>query len=46
MIVNGKKVSQEVGKKMIDSINVDFSDLKDVNIYIKNGKKEVSIKTN
>lgn len=46
MIVNGKKVSQEVGKKMIDSMNVDFSDLKDVNISIKNGKKEVSIKTN
>ena len=45
MIVNGKKVSQTVGNKMIDSMDVDFKDLKDVNISIKNGKKEISIKT-
>lgn len=45
MIVNGKKVSQEVGNRMIDSMDVDFKDLKDVNISIKNGKKEISIKT-
>ena len=45
MIVNGKKVSQEVGQRMIDSMDVDFKDLKDVNISIKNGKKEISIKT-
>jgi len=46
MIVNGKKVSKEVGQRMVDSMDVDFKDLKDVNISIKNGKKEISIKTN
>ena len=46
MIVNGKKVSKEVGEKMIDSMDIDLKDLKDVNISIKNGKKEISIKTN
>lgn len=46
MIVNGKKVSQEMGQKMIDSMDVDFKDLRDVNISIKKGKKEVSINTN
>ncbi|WP_027377143.1 PspC domain-containing protein [Kaistella palustris] len=45
MIVNGKKVSKETGKRMIDSMDVDFKDLKNVNISIKNGKKEISIKT-
>lgn len=45
MIVNGKKVSQEMGQKMVDSMDVDFKDLKDVNISIKKGKKEVSIST-
>ncbi|WP_312820451.1 PspC domain-containing protein [Kaistella carnis] len=45
MIVNGKKVSKEVGSRMIDSMDVDLKDLKDVNISIKNGKKEISIKT-
>lgn len=45
MIVNGKKVSKEMGQKMIDSMDVDFKDLKDVNISIKKGKKEVSINT-
>lgn len=45
MIVNGQKVSKEMGQKMIDSMDVDFKDLKDVNISIKKGKKEVSINT-
>lgn len=48
MIVNGKKVSKVVGEKMMDSMDIDFKDLKDVkdvNITIKNGKKEISIKT-
>ena len=45
MIVNGKKVSKEMGQKMIDSMDVDLKDLKDVNISIKKGKKEVSINT-
>lgn len=45
MIVNGKKVSKEMGDKMIDSMDVDFNDLKNVNISIQNGKKEISIKT-
>ena len=44
MIVNGKKVSKEVGSRMIDSMDVDLKDLKDVNISIKNGNKEISIK--
>lgn len=46
IIVNGKKVSKEIGQKMIDSMDIDFKDLKDVNISIKDGKKEVNIKTN
>ena len=51
MIVNGKKVSKVVGEKMMDSMDIDFKDfkdfkdVKDVNITIKNGKKEISIKT-
>ena len=45
MIVNGKKVSKEMGQKIIDSMDVDLKDLKDVNISIKKGKKEVSINT-
>ena len=45
MIVNGKKVSKKVGSKMLDSMDVDFKDLKDVNISINNGNKEISIKT-
>lgn len=43
--INGKKMSKEEGKKAMDSMNIDEDNLKDVNISINNGKKEISIKT-
>ena len=45
VIVNGKKYPKDVAEKMLDSMKVDFDNLKDVNISIRNGKKEISIKT-
>lgn len=46
VIINGKKVSKEEAKKITDSMKVDFEKIKDVDIKIKDGKKEISIKTN
>jgi len=46
VIINGKKVSKEVAEKIGDSMKVDFEKLKDLDIKIKDGKKEISIKTN
>lgn len=46
IIVNGKKYPGAVAEKMMDSMKVSFKNLEDVNINIKNGKKEISIKTN
>ena len=48
VIINGKKYQKSEAKKIEDSIkkHVDFSNLKDVDISIKDGKKEISIKTN
>lgn len=46
VIINGKKVQKKEADKIIDSLKSDFKNLKDVNISIKDGKKEVTIKTN
>lgn len=46
VIINGKKVQKQEADKIIDSLKSDFKNLKDVNISIKDGKKEVTIKTN
>lgn len=46
IIVNGKKYRKDVAEKMLDSMNFGVSNLKDANISIKNGKKEISIKNN
>lgn len=43
--INGKKMSKEEGDKVMDSLNIDEDNLQDVNISIRNGKKEISIKT-
>lgn len=45
VIINGKKMPKAEADKIIDSMKVDFDKLQDVNISIKNGKKEISIKT-
>lgn len=43
IIVNGKKVSEEEADQIMD--NVSAKDLKDINISVKDGKKEITIKT-
>lgn len=43
IIVNGKKVSQEEGEIIMKKI--DKKDLKDIDITVKDGKKEIIIKT-
>ena len=45
VIVNGKKMPKEEADKIMDSMKVNFNKMEDVNITIKNGKKEISIKT-
>jgi phage shock protein PspC (stress-responsive transcriptional regulator) len=45
IIVNGKKVSREDADLLIKKIKIDTDSIEDVNISIKNGKKEISIKT-
>ena len=45
IIINGKKVSSDYAEKVMDSLDKKMSDMKDVDIKIKNGKKEISIKT-
>ena len=45
VIINGKKMPKVEADKVIDSMKVDFDKLQDVNISIKDGKKEISIKT-
>ena len=45
IIVNGKKYPKAIAEKMMDSMKADLNNAKDVNISIKNGKKEISIKT-
>ena len=46
VIINNKKYSSEQAERMMDSVDVDLNDLNNVDINIKNGKKEISIKTN
>lgn len=43
VIVNGKQYGKEQGKKMMDSIKPSLKELKNINIQVKNGKKEISI---
>lgn len=45
VIVNGKKYPKAVAEKMLDSMKVNLNNLEDVDISIKKGKKEISIKT-
>lgn len=46
VIINNKKYSSEEAERKMDSVDVDLNDLNNVDINIKNGKKEISIKTN
>lgn len=46
VIIDGKKVPKATADKIVDSMKVDFEKLKDLDIKIKDGKKEISIKTN
>ncbi len=46
IIINGKKVPKIAADKLMDSLDLDLKKLKDVDIKIKDGKKEISIKSN
>lgn len=43
--INGKRYPKPIAEKMLDSMNVKIDNLRNVNINIKDGKKEISIKT-
>ncbi len=43
--INGKKVSKEEGEHMMDSLNINLDDLKNLNVTVKEGKKKVEITT-
>ena len=45
VIINGKKYQKEEADKIIDTMKMDIDKMKDVDIKIKDGKKEFSIKT-
>lgn len=45
IIINGKKVQKDQAEKIINSMKMDFKKMENVDISIKNGKKEISIKT-
>lgn len=45
VIVNGKRVGKQDAQLMLRKMNLDADNIQDVNISIKNGKKEISIKT-
>lgn len=45
VIVNGKKVPKKEADRILDSANLDLDKLKNIDIKINNGKKEISIKT-
>lgn len=45
VIINGKKVPKREADKVIDSMKMNLNKLENVDISIKNGKKEISIKT-
>ena len=46
VIINNKKYSEAEAEKVMDSMKIDFKNMKDVNISVKNGDKQVTIKTN
>lgn len=45
IIINGKKVGKKEAELIIKKMKMDTHDIEDVNISIKNGKKEIFIKT-
>jgi phage shock protein PspC (stress-responsive transcriptional regulator) len=45
VIINGKKMPKEAADNIMDSMKNNFKNIKDVDISIKDGKKEISIKT-
>lgn len=45
VIINNKKYSEQEAERIMDSLKPDLKDLQNVDISIKNGKKEISIKT-
>ncbi|MBF8456929.1 PspC domain-containing protein [Kaistella sp. G5-32] len=45
VIINGKKMPKEAADQIMDSMKNNLRNIKDVDISIKNGKKEISIKT-
>lgn len=45
VIINGKKYQKDEAKKVMDTMKMNIDKMKDVDIKIKDGKKEVSIKT-
>ncbi|MGA9211788.1 PspC domain-containing protein [Kaistella sp.] len=45
IIVNGKKVGKKEAELIIKKMKIDSDDIENVDISIKNGKKEISIKT-
>ena len=46
VIINGTKMPKAAAEKMIDSMKLDLDNLQNVDIKVKNGKKEISIQTN
>ncbi len=46
VIINGQKVPKAEANKIIDSAKIDLEKIKDLDIKISNGQKEISIKTN
>lgn len=45
IIINGKKVGKREAEQLMKKIKPNLDSIEDVNISIKNGKKEISIKT-
>ncbi|UFH31761.1 PspC domain-containing protein [Chryseobacterium sp. C-71] len=45
VIINGKKYQKDEAKKIMDTMKMNIDKIKDVDIKIKDGKKEYSIKT-
>ncbi|MCX8532887.1 PspC domain-containing protein [Chryseobacterium luquanense] len=45
VIINGKKYQKDEAKKIMDTMKMNIDKMKDVDIKIKDGKKEYSIKT-
>lgn len=45
LTINGKKVSKEEGEHIMDSLNINLDDLKNLNVTVKEGKKKVEITT-